>query len=159
MATFKSNTQLAPLASQLLHPSGVSLQPRSLRPPLLADVAAGLAASVDPDIEVAAQAALITTASYDAVVDRVDPDGCRLVSGAGNQPVALAVVSGQVLAWTAADGVHALSAGGSCGAVASERLQVVNFGAEPAIVVVVRALGHTPTGGSDRDHPLRSLVN
>ena len=143
-------------ASQLLHPSGVMLTSSTYTPgpgieaTLLAQMACGLAASADPQAPAGERTVLMVTAGFEAAVEWIDADGYRLLGASEGQPVAFAVVSGQLLVWTADDGSHALSAGGSCSVGPAERVQVVNITDEPAQIVTVRALA-----GARTAQPLR----
>lgn len=138
-------------ASQLLHPSGVMLtsstytEGHGIEAPLLAQIASGLAASVDPTAHAGERTVLLVTAGFEAVVEWIDGDDTRLVGAVEGQPVAFAVVSGQLLVWTADDGSHALGPGGSCAVGPAERVQVVNCTGEPAQIVTVRALAGART--------------
>ncbi len=151
MAEFNGTPEGSMAASQLLHPSGVMLtsstytQGEGIEAPLLAQIACGLAASVDPAAAAGERTILAVTAGFEAALEWVAGDDACIVGAVESQPVAFAVVSGQLLVWTADDGSHALGPGGSCAVGPAERVQVVNCTGEPAQIVSVRALAGART--------------
>lgn len=139
-------------ASQLLHPSAGLFQPPTIAAEVLADIAAGLAAAVDPSASPTRPETLLTTASYEAVLLPLPPDAA--INLGGSQATAFAVVGGSVLAWTADAGCDLLRPGSSCAIEAGERVRVANFGETGATMVVALALtevsGVTGAGRSRR---------
>ncbi|MDH4362496.1 MAG: hypothetical protein OEY70_00225 [Acidimicrobiia bacterium] len=143
-------------ASQLLHPSGMMLtsstytEGHGIEAPLLAQIAGGLAASAETTAPAGDRTVLVVTAGFEAALEWIPADDTSLMGLVEGQPVAFAVVSGQLLVWTADDGSHALGPGGSCAVGPAERVQLVNVTDEPAQIVTVRALA-----GDRTPHSLR----
>lgn len=156
MAEFNGTLEGSMAASQLLHPSGMMLTSSTytegdgIEAPLLAQIASGLASSADPAAPAGQRSVLVVTAGFEAALEWIGADDTSLVGAVEGQPVAFAVVSGQLLVWTADDGSHALGPGGSCAVGSAERVQVVNITDEPAQIVTVRALA-----GARTPHSLR----
>lgn len=156
MAEFNGTPEGSMAASQLLHPSGVMLtsstytEGHGIEAPLLAQIASGLAASADPAAPPGQRTVLAVTAGFEAALEWIAADDTSLIGAVEGQPVAFAVVSGQLLVWTADDGSHALGPGGSCAVGPAERVQVVNCTDQPAQIVSVRALA-----GARTPHTLR----
>jgi len=149
MAQFRhDDTTTSPAASRLLHPAAGAQQ---LLPPadVLPHIAAGLARTVPVDATVLSDgstALLLTTAAYEASLEAIEADSCRVVDSPPGLPASLALVSGQLLVWTADDGSEVLSPGGLCSIADGQRVQLVNFGPDQAVLVLVRA---RRTGDSD----------
>lgn len=139
MAQFDhDNTTPSLAASRLLHPAADA---EPLAPPadVLPDIAAGLARTVPADAADGGSTALLTTAAYEASVETIEADSCRVVDSRPGLPASLALVHGQLLVWTADDGSEVLTPGGLCSIAGGERVQLVNIGPDRAVAVLVRA--------------------
>jgi hypothetical protein len=151
-------------ASRLMHPSSMLSTATELEPDVLADMAGGLAASVDPTVVPAADPrsargrVLLAGPGYEARLERIDGGSVLLAGGGSAQAAAFAVVDGAVLVWTSHDGSHALGPGATCALAARDRLQVMNFGPAPALVVTVQAVGAQVAPVANLFRPSRSLV-
>lgn len=149
MAQFRhDNTTPSPAASRLLHPTA---EAEPLAPPadVLPDIAAGLARTVPADGDTHGGTALLATAAYEASLETIEADSCRVIDSRPGLPASLALVHGQLLAWTADDGFDVLSAGGLCSIAGGERVQLVNIGPERAVAVLVRARRVGDTDSTD----------
>lgn len=157
MATFHHpESTPSPTASQLLHPAAQSSQ--ILGAEVLAEIAAGLARTIDPGAAGAGRCSLLATPAYEASMEVVVANGCQVVDGARGLPVSLAVVTGQLIVWTADDGTEVLAPGGLCSIEGGERIQIVNVGPEPAAVVLVQALDESRAGDAAALLPCSALV-
>ncbi len=140
MAQFRhDNTTPSPAASRLLHPAA---EAEPLAPPadVLPEIAAGLARTVPTDTAGGGGAtALLATAAYEASLETIEVDSCRVVDSRPGLPASLALVHGQLLVWTADDGSEVLTPGGLCSIAGGERVQLVNIGPDRAVAVLVRA--------------------
>lgn len=128
-------------AARQLHPSALGAAPRVLAANVLADIASGLASTLDltmpGDNE---QVELLVTPSYEATAVQVEVDGCRLVGGRNGLPAAFAVAAGELMVWTADDAPRTLSRGAVCALPGHQVAQVLNIGDGPAVVVSAHAL-------------------
>lgn len=157
MATFHHpETTPSPTASRLLHPTAQASQ--ILEADVLAEIAAGLARTIDPGAAGVGRCSLLTTPAYEASMEVVAANGCQLVDGAQGLPVSLAVVTGQLIVWTADDGTEVLAPGGLCSIEGGERIQLVNVGPDPAVVVLVQALDESRAGDAAAVLPCSTLV-
>lgn len=157
MATFhQPQTTPSPAASRLLHPAA---QPTPiLGTDVLAEIAAGLARTIDSGAAGSGRCALLATPAYEASMEVVAANGCQVVDGAKGLPVSLAVVTGQLLVWTADDGTEVLAPGGLCSIEGGERIQLVNVGPDPAAVVLVQALDESRAGDTAALLPCSALA-
>lgn len=161
MATFHKTPEApSPAASRHLHPSADRL-PVAVAPEVLQDIAAGLASTIDGRQCEPGRSVLLVTAGYEAAVETVAPEACRVLGGPGEQPLAFAMVSGRVLVWAVDGASHMLSASGVCLLEAGEKVQMVNVGPEPAVVVAVHSLAAAPApdARAAADHPRLQLVS
>lgn len=143
-------------ASRHLHPSADRL-PMVVSPEVLRDIAAGLGATVDGRQCEPGRNVLLVTAGYEAAVEAIGPDAGRVLGGPDDQPLAFAVVAGRLLVWAVDGASHMLSASGVCLLEAGEKVQLVNVGPEPAVVVAVHSLAAANPAGSGAAGPdLRS---
>lgn len=156
MATFHHITApLTGLASRQFHPAA---EPAGRVPDeVLLEIAAGLSRTVPAPAAGSGRTVLLTTTAYEATIEAIEVNGCQVVGG-GDQPVAVAVVSGRLMAWTVDDCSHLLSPGGMCSLEGGERVQLVNVGVDRAVLVSVRARAASETDGVSAFVPCGSLV-
>lgn len=160
MPAFQGTPHSSSAASALLHPSATWAEQGQVDPEVLGHIASGLSSAVDPDTMPAGRTVLLATVAYEVTVERIAPDSSMVAGGSQGQPAAFAVVRGELLVWTASDGTHSLGPGSSCSLAAHERVQAVNLGSEPVVVVTARGLaGMVAERGPGVFRPHRSLVN
>lgn len=143
----------SPAASRLLHPAAGAQQliaPADVLP----DIAAGLARTVPvaaAGVTEGGTALLLTTAAYQASLEAIEADSCRVIESPPDLPASLALVSGQLLVWTAEEGSQVLSPGGLCSIGGGERVQLVNIGPDRAVAVLVRTSRAADSNGAGTD--------
>ncbi|MEZ5410208.1 MAG: cupin domain-containing protein [Acidimicrobiales bacterium] len=167
MAQFRHDTtRPSPGASRLLHPAAEA-EPALPPADVLPDIAAGLARTIPAaaahDADHDAGGTLLATAAYEASLEVIGADSCRVIDSPPGLAASLAVVTGQLLVWTADDGSEVLSAGGLCSIAGGERVQLVNIGIQPVVLVLVRARrgadhGVDPAGSIARFAPCTPAV-